>query len=116
MLSRRLGRLGYEVIAARDGDEAVPAAERHRPDLILMDLGLPCVNGWQATRRLKRDPRTRHIPVIALTARTSQDDVLRAHRAGCDAFEGKPVMVVRLVQKIEALFQDGRDRKQWPQP
>ncbi len=104
MLSRRLSRRGYAVTLATDGAEAVAAAERHAPDLILMDLSLPVLDGWEATRRIKASPRGRGIPVIALTAHAMAGDEARARDAGCDDFDTKPVDLDRLLGKIEQLL------------
>jgi CheY-like chemotaxis protein len=109
MLSRRLQRRGFEVIVAGDGAEAVARARDQTPALILMDLSLPVIDGWEATRRLKADPATRDIPVIALTAHAMAGDRERALACGCDEFEVKPVEFDRLIGKIETLL-DGRGR------
>jgi two-component system, cell cycle response regulator DivK len=102
MLTRRLRRWGYEVIGAVDGQEAIAMALSEPVDLILMDLSLPGLDGWQATRQLKADPQTRSIPVIALTAHAMPGDRERAIEAGCDDYDTKPVDFDRLVAKIEA--------------
>ena len=104
MLSRRLSRRGYSVLIAADGAEGVAMARTSRPDLVLMDLGLPVVDGWEATRRLKGDAATREIPVVALTAHAMAGDEDRARAAGCDAVDTKPVDLARLLGKIEALL------------
>lgn len=104
MLSRRLKRHGFEVLVARDGAAGVEAAKAERPDLILMDLGLPVLDGWGATRALKADPATRAIPVIALSAHAMSDDRARALEAGCDEYDVKPVELPRLLAKIAALL------------
>jgi two-component system, cell cycle response regulator DivK len=104
VLSRRLMRRGYEVVIATDGAQGVEMADGEQPDLILMDLGLPVLDGWEATRRIKRGERTRGIPVIALTAHAMTGDDLRARDAGCDDFDTKPVDLPRLLAKIEALL------------
>ncbi len=104
MLSRRLKRKGYEIIVARDGAEGVAAARAERPALILMDLDLPVLDGWQATRRLKDDPETRGIPVIALSAQAMENDREDALAAGCDDFDTKPVEFGRLLEKIARLL------------
>src|SRR3546814_2738415 len=101
MLSRRLQRKGFEVIIAADGAEAVTMAQTGAPALILMDLSLPVLDGWEATRRLKADPATRGIPVIALTAHAMAGDREAALAAGCDEFETKPVDLARLIGTIE---------------
>jgi len=103
MLSRRLERRGYEVVMARDGSAGVQMAAEEQPDVILMDMSLPVLDGWEATRRLKADARTRDIPVIALTAHAMADDERKALDAGCDDFDTKPVDLNRLVAKIETL-------------
>jgi two-component system cell cycle response regulator DivK len=105
MLSRRLIRRGYDVILAQDGKEALDAAAAQKPDLILMDMSLPVLDGWEATRRLKEDLTTAHIPVVALTAHALSNDRERATRAGCDAYETKPVELSRLLETIEKLLQ-----------
>jgi two-component system, cell cycle response regulator DivK len=105
MLSRRLVKKGYEVIVALDGEEGVAMARRDRPDLILMDMSLPKLDGWDATRLLKSQEDTRQIPVIALTAHAMSGDEDRAKEAGCDDYDTKPVELARLVAKMEALLQ-----------
>ena len=107
MLSRRLVRRGYEIAFAMDGQEAVDKATSERPDLILMDMGLPVIDGWEATRRIKANPATSAIPVIALTAHAMSADRDKALDAGCDDFDTKPVDIERLVGKIEALASSG---------
>lgn len=104
MLSRRLQRRGYEIAVATDGVQAVQAATRDRPELILMDMSLPEMDGWEATRQLKAQPGTRAIPVIALTAHAMAGDRDRALAAGCDEFETKPVELERLLAKMQALL------------
>jgi CheY-like chemotaxis protein len=108
MLSRRLLRKGYEVLLAMDGGEGVAMAQAESPDLILMDMSLPVVDGWEATRRLKAEPGTRGIPVIALTAHAMAGDEEKARSAGCDDFDTKPVELPRLLTKIEALLRKPR--------
>lgn len=103
MLSRRLLRRGYELVFAMDGQEAVDKARSEAPSLILMDMGLPVIDGWEATRRIKADPATAAIPVIALTAHAMAADRDKCLAAGCDDFDTKPVDIARLVGKIEAL-------------
>jgi CheY-like chemotaxis protein len=103
MLSRRLRRSGFEVDVAVDGEQALQRAET-APDLVLMDLSLPGIDGWEATRLLKRGPSTRHLPVIALTAHAMSGDRERALAAGCDDFDTKPVDLPRLLAKIAALL------------
>jgi CheY-like chemotaxis protein len=107
MLSRRLARTGYEVVVAVNGQEGVDLAKSSRPDLILMDLSLPIIDGWEATRRIKADPATANIPVIALTAHAMVEERERAMAAGCDDFDIKPVDLPRLLEKVKALL--GRD-------
>ena len=104
MLSRRLVRRGYDVVLAVDGGEGVVKAATERPDIILMDMSLPEVDGWEATRQLKRSPETQAIPVIALTAHAMAEDERKAIDAGCDDFDTKPVELNRLLGKIEALL------------
>jgi CheY-like chemotaxis protein len=104
MLSRRLQKQGYEVVIAVDGEEGVAKAQNEAPALILMDMSLPGVDGWEATRRLKAAPRTQKIPVIALTAHAMTDDRDKAMAAGCDDFDTKPVELPRLLSKIQALL------------
>jgi CheY-like chemotaxis protein len=104
MLSRRLQRKGYEVVLAVDGDQGVGLAGAEMPDLILMDMSLPVLDGWEATRRLKDTPATESIPIIALTAHAMADDRDRALKAGCDDYDTKPVDLARLLGKIEALL------------
>jgi CheY-like chemotaxis protein len=104
MLSRRLARKGYEVILAADGLEGISKAQEQVPDLILMDMSLPVLDGWEATRQLKATAATCSIPVIALTAHAMAGDRERALEAGCDEYETKPVEFQRLLSKIEALL------------
>jgi two-component system cell cycle response regulator DivK len=104
MLSRRLERKGFEVVLATDGLGGVEMAASHAPDLVLMDMSLPVLDGWEATRRLKAAPATRHIPVIALTAHAMSGDRERALDAGCDDYDTKPIELPRLLAKIEALL------------
>jgi two-component system cell cycle response regulator DivK len=103
MLSRRLQRRGFDVIVAVDGGEALSVASRERPDLVLMDMSLPVLDGWEAARRLKADPATCAIPVIALTAHVLSGDREKAMAAGCDDYDTKPIEFERLLQKIAAL-------------
>lgn len=103
MLERRLKRAGFEVLIARDGAEGVTMAEAELPDLILMDMGLPVLDGSEATQRIKASPQTKHIPVIALTANAMTGDREKAMAAGCDDFDTKPVELPRLLGKIQAL-------------
>lgn len=104
MLSRRLSRKGYIVIVARDGAEGLAVAAGERPDVIIMDLSLPRMDGWEATRRLKADEPTRSIPIIALTAHAMSTDRDKALAAGCDDFDTKPVDFERLVSKIRRVI------------
>jgi CheY-like chemotaxis protein len=104
MLSRRLQKQGYEVVIAVDGEEGVAMAQTEAPALILMDMSLPGVDGWEATRRLKASPNTQKIPVIALTAHAMTDDRDKAMAAGCDDFDTKPVELPRLLSKIQAVL------------
>jgi CheY-like chemotaxis protein len=104
MLSRRLIRRGYDVVMAADGAEALTRAASERPDLILMDMSLPVIDGWEATRRLKADPALRAIPVIALTAHAMAGDRERALEAGCDEFDTKPIEFERLLSKMTRLL------------
>jgi CheY-like chemotaxis protein len=107
MLSRRLARKGYAVVIAEDGARGVALARAERPDLILIDLSLPVLDGWEATRRLKADPVTRAIPVIALTAHAMASDRAKVVEAGCDDYDTKPVELPRLLAKIERLLGPG---------
>jgi len=108
VLQNRLGRAGYEVIVARDGAEGVAMASAERPDLVLMDLSLPVLDGWEATRTIKRASQTQRIPVIALSANAMAGDREKALAAGCDDFDTKPVDLPRLLAKIRALVPEGR--------
>jgi two-component system, cell cycle response regulator DivK len=108
MLSRRLLRNGYQVVLAGDGGEGLAVARAESPDLILMDMSLPVLDGWEVTRQLKSEPGTREIPVIALTAHAMAGDRQKALLAGCDDFDTKPVELPRLLTKIEALLQKPR--------
>ena len=104
MLSRRLVRKKYEVLVAVDGRESVEMAHSETPDLILMDMSLPVMDGWEATRQLKASPETQVIPIIALTAHAMSGDREKALEAGCDDYDTKPVELPRLLGKIEALL------------
>jgi two-component system, cell cycle response regulator DivK len=105
MLSRRLVRNGYEVFIAVDGLQGADMAFSKRPDLILMDMSLPVIDGWEATRRIKANDATRHIPVIALTAHAMAGDREKAMEVGCDDYDTKPVEISRLLGKIQALLE-----------
>jgi CheY-like chemotaxis protein len=107
MLQNRLRRQGFDVLIARDGASGVEMAKAECPDLILMDLGLPVMDGWEASRRLKSDDATSHIPVIALSAHAMSDDRTQALEAGCDEYDVKPVEWARLLTKIRALLPTG---------
>jgi CheY-like chemotaxis protein len=111
MLSRRLVRRGYDVVIAADGETGLAVAGVEAPDLILMDMSLPLLDGWEATRRLKANTVTQHVPVIALTAHAMSSDREKALEAGCDDYDTKPVELPRLIQKIEALLVATRGEK-----
>lgn len=104
MLSRRLIRKGYEVVIAVDGEQAVTMAISESPQLILMDMSLPIIDGWTATKQIKGHPDGAHIPIIALTAHAMASDRERAIAAGCDDYDTKPIEIKRLLQKMEALI------------
>lgn len=105
MLSRRLSRKGFTVVTATDGEAGIAAAHAQTPDLILMDLSMPGMDGWEAVRRLKADENTRHIPVIALTGHAMGGDREKACSAGCDDYDTKPVEFPRLTKKIIKLLE-----------
>jgi two-component system, cell cycle response regulator DivK len=107
MLSRRLIRRGYDVAIAVDGDQGVTMAQSEKPDLVLMDMSLPVIDGWEATRRIKSSDETRHLPVIGLTAHAMAGDREKALEAGCDDYDTKPIELERLIGKIEALLPSG---------
>ena len=107
MLSRRLVRKGYDVVMAEDGEQGVAMAESEAPDLILMDMSLPVVDGWEATERLKASEKTASIPVIALTAHAMAEDRQKALAAGCDDYDTKPVELSRLLEKMSELLAAG---------
>jgi two-component system cell cycle response regulator DivK len=107
MLSRRLERRGYRVAIALDGEQGVSMAGSEAPDLVLMDMSLPVLDGWEAARRLKATPETRAIPIIALTAHAMVGDREKAIEAGCDDYDTKPVEFQRLLEKIEAILGKG---------
>jgi len=104
MLSRRLVRRGYDVLIAVDGENGLEVARANVPDLVLMDMSLPVVDGWEATRRLKSDDRLKHVPVIALTAHAMANDRDKALDAGCDDYDTKPIELPRLLSKMEKLL------------
>jgi CheY-like chemotaxis protein len=104
MLSRRLVRSGYEVILAEDGGRCLAMALSEKPDLILMDMSLPVIDGWEATRRIRATPALRAIPIIALTAHAMATDRDKALEAGCDDYDTKPIELQRLLGKIETLL------------
>ena len=114
MLSRRLTRRGYEVVLAGDGEEGLALARETRPDLVLMDLSLPGLDGWETTRQLRADEDLKATPVIALTAHAMQGDRETALEAGCDDYDTKPVDFARLMGKIEALIGAAPDAKETP--
>lgn len=104
MLTRRLERKGYRVITAPDGGQGYALAQSELPDIILMDISLPIMNGWEVTRRLKSEDATRHIPIIALTAHALSSDRAKAFEAGCDEYDTKPVDFARLQGKIDSFL------------
>jgi len=108
MLSRRLTRRGFQVIFAVDGQQGVDLARSERPDIILMDMSLPVMDGWEATRRVKSDDATRSVPVIGLTAHAMAGDREKAIEAGCDDYDTKPVELERLIGKMERLLGAGK--------
>jgi CheY-like chemotaxis protein len=108
MLSRRLERKGYQIVMAVDGAEGVAMAKSESPDLILMDMSLPVLNGWEATGKIKQDPETQAIPVIALTAHAMASDREKALSAGCEDYDTKPIELPRLLEKIETLLKAKR--------
>jgi len=104
MLSRRLKKRGFDIVAAMDGQQAVTMAVELQPDLILMDLGLPVINGWEASRQIKATQSTATIPIIALTGHAMDEDRTLALDAGCDDFDSKPIEFTRLLEKISRLL------------
>jgi len=104
MLSRRLAKKGFEIVIAEDGERGVAMAASETPDLILMDMSLPVIDGWEATRRIKEGDATRSIPIIALTAHAMETDREKALQAGCDDYDTKPVELPRLLEKINRLL------------
>jgi len=111
ILSRRLQRRGYEIVIAVDGDQGIAIAQTELPDLILMDMSLPVIDGWEATRQLKAAPATRSIPIIALTAHAMSGDRQEALAAGCDDYDTKPIDLARLLGKIEALLERSQEAR-----
>ena len=107
VVKNRLTRAGFTVLIATDGAQGVATAVAEQPSLILMDLSLPVVDGWEATRQLKAAPETRHIPIVALTAHAMAGDREKALAAGCDDFDTKPVEISRLLEKVRALLPKG---------
>jgi CheY-like chemotaxis protein len=105
MLSRRLERKGYQVALAVDGEQGIAMAQSEKPDLILMDMSLPVLDGWEATRRLKAAAETSAIPIIALTAHAMAGDEQRSREVGCDDYDTKPVELPRLLEKIQSQLQ-----------
>ena len=110
MLSRRLQRKGYHMLSAESGEQGLALARTEYPDLILMDITLPEMDGWEAARQLKDDEKTRHIPIIALTARVLVTDRAKAFEVGCDDYDTKPVDFARLSEKIENLLVEKKPR------
>jgi CheY-like chemotaxis protein len=104
VVKNRLGRAGFTILVARDGEQGVAMAAAEKPDLILMDLRLPALDGWEATKRIKAEAATRHIPILALSAHAMTGDRARALAAGCDDYETKPIDFARLRAKIDALL------------
>ncbi len=104
LLTRRLKPRGYDIITAEDAEKGLPLVQAERPDLVLMDVGLPGMNGWEATRQLKSNPATKQIPVVALTAHAMDGDREKAFAAGCDDYEVKPIDFNRLFEKIDRLL------------
>ena len=110
MLSRRLERKGYKVLIAIDGEKGIEVTRSSMPDLILMDMSLPVMDGWEATRRLKADDALKYIPIIALTAHAMANDREKALEAGCDDYDTKPIELPRLLDKMEALLLQSVER------
>jgi two-component system, cell cycle response regulator DivK len=104
MLSRRLTRRGFQVVCAVDGQQGVDLARTEKPDIVLMDMSLPVLDGWEATRRVKADDATRNVPVIGLTAHAMSGDREKVLEAGCDEYDLKPVELDRLIEKMERLL------------
>ena len=116
MLSRRLAKRGYAVVMAVDGAEGVTMARSESPDLVLMDMGLPVMDGWTATRHIKADPATARIPVVALTAETTEGDREKCLEAGCDDYDTKPVNLERLIGKMEVLLSGAKSHSSLASP
>ena len=115
MMSRWLGRRGFEVVVGTNGRAAVQLAQSEAPELIIMDMTLPVLTGWEASEEIKASPATKHIPILALTAHATADDRKRALEAGCDDFGSKPVELAKLAEKINALlYPSGSDRDAEP--
>ena len=108
LLTRRLKPRGHEILTAEDAESGLALAAVERPDLILMDVGLPGMDGWAATRQVRTNPATQHIPIIALTAHAMEGDRERALQAGCNEYEPKPIDFARLFEKIDALLAKGK--------
>ena len=106
MLSRRLERKGHQIVIAVNGQQAIDFAAAEKPDLILMDMSLPVMDGWEATRRLKAGEATKQIPIIALTAHAMPEDERKSREAGCDDYDTKPIELPRLLEKMDALLGD----------
>jgi two-component system cell cycle response regulator DivK len=104
VVKKRFARVGYAVVVASDGEQGVAMAASEKPDLILMDLRMPVLDGWEATKRIKTNPETRHIPIIALSAHAMTGDREKALEAGCDDYDIKPVELPRLLEKVRALL------------
>ena len=113
LITRRLAQSDYKVLTAETAEQGLAVARAEKPDLILMDMGLPGVDGWSATRRFKDDPELKNIPVIALTAHVMHGDREKALAAGCDDYDTKPFQFARLVSKIEALLAAAEHRSRW---
>jgi two-component system, cell cycle response regulator DivK len=111
MISRRLQRRGYQTVISTDGSQAIAMAQSDTPDLILMDMGLPVIDGWEATRAIRRNPATSTLPIIAFTAHAMAGDREKTLQAGCDEYETKPVDFPRLVAKIGTLLASRRSRR-----
>ena len=108
MLSRRLKRKGFEVILAEDGEQGIAMTIAENPELVLMDMSLPVIDGWDATKQIKANPQTKNIPIIALTAHAMSGDREKAIAAGCDDYDTKPIELERLLAKIETLLHNSQ--------